>query len=59
MTKTAVQHQIPAGRNKVVVNRMMSVEVDIWFVQTAQLAADRNLPEKNVVTLKVTKMSYY
>ena len=45
-----------------VVNLMMSVEVDIWFAQIAQLAVDQNLIqhlEKNVVTLRVTKIRYY
>ena len=58
MTKTAVHHQIHAERNRAVVNLMMNVEVDTWFAQVAQLAVDPNLiqhPEKNVVTLKVTK----
>ena len=61
MMKTAVQHQIHAERNKVVVNLMMNVEVDIWFAQVAQLVVDRHLihhPEKNVVTLRVTKIFY-
>ena len=59
MMKTAVHLQIHAERNKVVVNLMMSVEVDIWFAQVAQMVVDQNLiqhPEKNVVTLRVTKI---
>ena len=38
---------------------MMIVEADIWCAQIAQLAVDQNLPEKNVVTLRVTNISYY
>ena len=55
--KTAVRQQAHAERNKAAVNLMMSVEVDTWFAQVAQLAVDRNLiqyPEKNVVILRVT-----
>ena len=62
MMKNAVQHQIHAERNKVAVKIMMSVEADIWFAQIAQLVADQNSiqhPEKNVVTLRVTKIRYY
>ena len=62
MMKTAVHLQIHAERNKVVVNLMMSVEVAIWFAQVAQLVVDHHLthhPEKNVVTLRVTKIRYY
>ena len=59
MMMTAVHLQINAERNKVVVNPMMIVEADIWCAQIAQLAVDQNLPEKNVVTLRVTNISYY
>ena len=59
MMMIVVHHQINAERNKVVVNLMRNVEADIWFAQIAQQAVDQNLihhPEKNVVTLRVTKI---
>ena len=56
MMKTAVHLQIHAERNKVVVNLMRSVEVDIWFAPIAQQVVDQTLKETNVVTLRVTKI---
>ena len=62
MMKTVVLHQVHVESNKAVVYLMMNVEADIWFAQIAQLVADQNSiqhPEKNVVTLRVTKIRYY
>ena len=53
MTKIAAQHQVHAVRNKEAVKRMISVEVEIWFVRLAQLVVHQTLMGKNVATLKV------